>query len=474
MTKHIKYQRGFLLIIAIVAIVIIGTITTTLTYMHISSTRAATDTLQSTQALYIAKAGLEIAKRDLITGIIDCNDISTKYNPTNGKCYPPNASTCLGYFTVAGVSKNTSATLQGNHSETITTITLDGASNLMSPSGIVTIGQEAIWYPSISGDALTNVKRGLFGTTILPTTLGGSKVYQNTCTLTATGSIPNIQNPAPNGQRVITETLVKTPAPPRGNYVDKNGHKTNPMMVAGGYVLLYGETRIPFIGGSAYVQNSYVTKDSEIPGSTISSGGDVFFIGKDAYTMANGNVISQGNKNPLNPPTYGADISSDNRNNSNINSAGLWARTYTNNPDKTTYKNSLPTSSVITGSKCSQLGSYDFTKAPSVLWINCGDITEFNRPSIQIGSQDHPVNLIIEGDVNWSNNIDIYGSLYVAGNLNSTNLRVYGPIAVEGNIILGGIWGGHSEINYDPLNYSYLCQYKPSDYITREEFKKPK
>lgn len=431
-----KNQHGYLLIVAIIAIVIIGVIAATVVNMYTVTVRSISDSSQSQAAFYIAKAGLEITRRDLLkTGAtLTCSAITgaSKYTAA---CYPPGSANCSGYFTVTGDEKNITTTLSDAISSTTTTINVSNATNLTS-SGIVVIDSEAIWYSGINGIQLQNVMRGSFNTSA-SSHISGSKVIQNTCALTATASIPTITNP--DSQQTIQELLWKSGTGSGGI----NGMV--PALIAAGSISLTGNSSI---------NNSTVSSltDPKIKGSTIASGGPVVLNGNANTTIGNGTVVSSANK-------IGADI---NQNDSSINLSTLWGYIFTQS--KTSVKNSSTTT--IVGNCC----NYDFANATGTIWVTCNNFNPSGNTTI--GTLANPVVLIIDNNANISGNLTVNGLMYVTGCLSVTgNASANGMVAVEGAINLNG--NGSINYNYQAIsgaNIGFTSSAYSNYYVSQELF----
>src|SRR5688572_26603548 len=63
-------QQGFLAIVAILLIVVIGFVGLAISAMFIGSARSTTDTLQATKAFYLAEAGFQQATHNLLTPLL--------------------------------------------------------------------------------------------------------------------------------------------------------------------------------------------------------------------------------------------------------------------------------------------------------------------------------------------------------------------------------------------------------------------
>jgi Tfp pilus assembly protein PilX len=72
-----QHQKGFLSILAIILVVIIGLIGAAATYQAVSDTRQAANTLNSSQAFYLSQSGIEYAKHLIRNGTNSCGSSFT-------------------------------------------------------------------------------------------------------------------------------------------------------------------------------------------------------------------------------------------------------------------------------------------------------------------------------------------------------------------------------------------------------------
>lgn len=186
-------KRGYLLVLAAILLVVVGVISTMLVSMFVGNSRSASDVSQSNAAFSVAQSALEIAKRDINSLGVVCDN------------YTRSGTVLNGVYTVTGKHTVYSDSLTSGIASTATTIPVGNASNFASPSGIVSIANEMISYTGVSGNNLTGALRGAFGTTVGPYYNAGTSVTQNICVLAATGGVPNLTNP--DGKRVLQETM---------------------------------------------------------------------------------------------------------------------------------------------------------------------------------------------------------------------------------------------------------------------------
>lgn len=75
--------RGFVILSLGIMLLIVGVVGVLLTNMLTASSRATIDQLRSTQAFYVAEAGLELASSKFINGTLTCANINGDASLTN-------------------------------------------------------------------------------------------------------------------------------------------------------------------------------------------------------------------------------------------------------------------------------------------------------------------------------------------------------------------------------------------------------
>jgi type II secretory pathway pseudopilin PulG len=402
--KITKNQHGYLLIVVSILIVIIGLVSVMLVNMYLGAMRSTTNILQADQALYIAKAGLEMAKRDLLknNATMTCEAISTRYTEFK---YPSEKSNPPGIFSIKGTEKNWLTTLSFSINEKVTELDVRDTSGLL-PAGIIMIDSEFIWYSKIAGTWLLELKRGIFNTTAVGHNTG-ALVTQNACSLISEAGVPNLNQP--EGKRVLQEILWKK----ANDSADGTIYGVKPTLVAAKSVKMIGNTSI---------HNFKYLNLNAIPfGANIICGKDVS-ISSNASTKigpsGNEQVASTAKTNP-----YKTDVCQG----TGIVSDDLWKAFF--DKSKADLKNELMAEGRVINS-C----NYDFVNVSGKIWINCSNF----RPLGPIGTEDNKVTLIVDGDFESPNGFTSYGILYITGDLELNAAKVYGQIAVEGNVDLKG------------------------------------
>ena len=396
-----KFQKGFLLITAALLIVL-ASIIMAASYMFVTSAESQSNSSQAQKALYIASSGMEVASRYLLEKNISCSNITGNGDLTN-------ASFGGGQYTITGTLNNNETTLSGLINETATSIPLTSSTGFPS-SGIVIIDNEYIYYPSISGNSLTNVFRGA-ANTVPATHLRLSKVTQNQCLLTSTAAYPNFLYPMGKKsiQRLFLGTTLQVPISGTIN--------ANPVLISANNVTL---------NNNASIINPNVTASStNFNGSSIISRGNVT-LNKNGVTQINsssGLVVSSSKGN------LKADVMP---NTTTITSTNLFG--YFFNQSKTT---------VRLGSNQSYNASNINGASGITIWVTGNLIL---NGTTTVGTTTHPVILIVNGRLTMNDSAKIYGFVYSTNDiiLNKSNL-IIGAAAGERNITLNFT----SSIQYD-------------------------
>lgn len=201
--KHnftLKSQAGFLTLITVVLIVIVGFIAVTLAYITYGSSFANTNFQSSTAALYLAESGLEDGTHEL-------------YNPTlanRSPCQGLSLTNTLGNGTYTVTSTGpffaAATTLSGQLNSSATTIPVVSAASYQS-AGRIMIDKEVINYASKDATNFLGVTRGVDGSVAASHT-SGTRIGQYQCNLSSQGGVPNLSPPSNiGGKRTITESI---------------------------------------------------------------------------------------------------------------------------------------------------------------------------------------------------------------------------------------------------------------------------
>lgn len=393
-------QKGFLSIVAVCIVMIVGLISVAASYQFTNDSRVSADLLSSAQAYNMAYSGLESAQNAIITNNNSCTSINGGASYTNATFTGAN-----GVFTVTGAANNVSTTLNANITASSTTLTLTSVTGLSS-KGVIKIDNEYINYRGISSKSLTGLTRGVSNTTAAAHSKNAS-VTQYQCMLNSTGYVPNSTSPV--GKRVLQAIF--------------SGSKT--FSLGSTNSELYSAGSVSLTGNASITNTSVTTGSSNFAGSNIVSSSNVVLNGNAGTYVSNGSggltQISQAGQ------PFGQDII---QNSSLFNASNLFTSVF--NQSKATIKasaNQSYTNTTISGATYQSAGN-------KIIWMDAGLNISGN---MTIGSPTSPVILVANSNVNISGNVTIYGLLYVTQGLNlSGNVTIVGFTAVEGAVNSSG------------------------------------
>jgi Tfp pilus assembly protein PilX len=194
--RNLRKQQGFLAVVAILIVFLIGVLGITITYMHVGSVASAANYAQSEQALFIAESGFEETARLLLTpnlsgsnARIGCSSVTSNANLTN-------TSVSAGTFTATTVASNpvyTSTTLSSALTSSASTIAVASTSGFAA-AGRIMVDNEIINYGGISGNSFIGIQRGVNYSSATPHA-SGAYVAQFQCMVDVKGGIPNLTSP---------------------------------------------------------------------------------------------------------------------------------------------------------------------------------------------------------------------------------------------------------------------------------------
>jgi len=183
-------QGGYLSLVAVLFIVIIGFLGTAVVYMIVGSATSTNYFTLSETALYIAESGLIKATRFLLTPTlsnrISCAALSGNSNLTNSAF----GKGALTVTTVSGSPFAVNSTLSSALTTSSTTIPVVSTTGFAT-SGRILIDGEAINYSALSGNSFIDVTRGI-NNTLASSHVSGAYVSQLQCSLDSIGGIPNV------------------------------------------------------------------------------------------------------------------------------------------------------------------------------------------------------------------------------------------------------------------------------------------
>lgn len=196
-TKKLRRaQQGYLAIVAVFIIFLVGIIGAAFAYIVSNSATSAANFMQSEKAFYLAEAGFEETAHLLFNptltgtnGQIGCAEISGNSNLTG-------VNFGAGTFTataVAGSPVYAKTTLSSAVSSTATTIPVASTAGFSS-AGRIMIDNEILNYGDISGNNFIGVQRGANEKYSTPHA-SGTAVTQYQCNIDVKGGIPNLTSP---------------------------------------------------------------------------------------------------------------------------------------------------------------------------------------------------------------------------------------------------------------------------------------
>jgi len=191
-----KNQQGFLMIVAVLLIMVIGCLGVTVAYMIASGALQNSNFTQSEKAFDIATSGLEKATRFLATPFLTGTNPRIACGSLTGNSYLTNSSFGSGTFTattIAGSPSYASSALNGALTYNATSVTLTSTTGFAA-TGRVIIDGERINYSAISGNNLIGLIRGA-DNTVAAAHANGAYAAQYQCSLDAIGYIPNSTSP---------------------------------------------------------------------------------------------------------------------------------------------------------------------------------------------------------------------------------------------------------------------------------------
>lgn len=386
-----KSQSGYLLIVALFLLFLMGVIAANMTYLFVGNANSVAKTAQAEQAYYIAESGLNMAIRYWYTKGIACSAITGNDDLTD-------TPIGRGIFTVTGTSVTTaSTTLASAITATATTIPLTNASAFPS-SGVVTIGTEGIYYSGISGNSLTGAVRGA-GSTAAAAQTSGSTVAQNNCVLTSSGGVPNLTS-SNSAKRVVQATMFSFPSTSGGTMNSVTGRGT-----------------INFMNGTIYNGHSCLTC-SNYPGANIQTNSTSnTFSGFSTQVDAN-----NGDSGSYVQSSYPGSIKADIRQGMSFTTTSL-------------YNIYFKQTRAYVQANADYVGRNIVNRSGVVIYAN-GNVTINGNGNL--GSPTNPVLMYVAGTVNISG-AGVWAVIYATGAVTLSNLTYRGALASESSVQLSGV-----------------------------------
>jgi len=203
---RISLQRGYLMIVAVALILIIGVLGVASSALFTANSRANIDQLMSTQAFYIAESGLEAAAYELLTPVLNARG-----SCASGTVEATNIAVGEGAYTVtvSGPTYATGATLTTTVSASATTILVTSTTGYDS-AGQIMIDRERMNYTSTNSTNFLNVTRAVSSTTATAH-VSGAPVAQYGCSVSSQGGVPSLTFPTnagdPYGKRTLGTSI---------------------------------------------------------------------------------------------------------------------------------------------------------------------------------------------------------------------------------------------------------------------------
>jgi Tfp pilus assembly protein PilX len=394
--KRRDRQNGFLIIVAILVVVIIAFIAVTATYQYSGDRLSSYNHLRSAQAFHIAQSGIEQGKHDVVNGT-SCSG----YNSGTVNFTAPSGSGS-GQYQVTGSINSASSKLNGNITNSATSIVVTNASGFTNGQGAFQIDSEIISYTGKSGNTLTGAIRGVNGTSAVAHT-SGAIVQQNECFLTSTAGIPTIGSPT--GKRILKALIIGT---------------SFGFNIGGNFVIPAAAGSGNFdLQGNPTVANTSVTLNGPgYPGANILISGTLNTTGNSWQTTVAGGTTSSG----------GNTIKPDIQTSTGLFNASTLFSQYFNQTST-----QMRTAAIANGT-FHAAGSNINGLTGQVIWY------DGNLGSVNLGTAASPVLLIVNGNLSLKGNDSITGFIFVLGTSASAGGTpdIIGAIAGIGDISLKG------------------------------------
>jgi Tfp pilus assembly protein PilX len=207
--KSLSSQRGYLVMLIVIMIIIVGFIGAAITNMFFGSTFSTTAHYKSDNALYLAEAGLEHATHKLLTSTVANRLSCTSYgsgaltNTLGSGSYSVTASASLpspyAHTYYYAYPFNAPTTLTATITNASTSIPVASTTDY-APAGRIMIDKERINYEGTTATRFTNVTRGV-DNTVAVSHASGASIGQFQCNLTSQGGVPDLSTP--QGKRTV-------------------------------------------------------------------------------------------------------------------------------------------------------------------------------------------------------------------------------------------------------------------------------
>jgi len=253
-----KNQQGFLMIVAIFLIMVIGSLGVAVAYMIASGALQNNNLTQSEMAFNLANSGLEKATRFLATPLLTGANSRITCGSLIGNSDLTNSNFGDGEFTVTtltGSPSYASSTLNGALTASAKFLTLANTTGF-AETGRIIIDTERINYSAISGNNLIGLIRNT-DNTIAAAHANGSSAAQYQCSLDSIVSVPNSISPL--YQREQQQNVELTEGWAVGNRSGNNfifGHWNYPTELAWTYQNITDSTNKDNLNGVSLLSNA--------------------------------------------------------------------------------------------------------------------------------------------------------------------------------------------------------------------------
>ncbi len=201
----LQRQHGYLVMVAVLLILLVGTVCTALIGLFSGSETATINSLRADQAYYVAEAGFEETARLLLTPNLTGANNRIACAAITGTSALTNTDAGAGTFTattVAGSPVYANTTLSGALNSSATTVSVASTTGF-SAAGRIRIDNEILNYGAISGNSFIGVQRGV-NTTYSAPHVTATPVVQYQCNVNVTAGIPSLT--APLSQRTLQQS----------------------------------------------------------------------------------------------------------------------------------------------------------------------------------------------------------------------------------------------------------------------------
>jgi Tfp pilus assembly protein PilX len=195
-SRQFNKQSGFLLIIAVIMIMVMGIMGLVIAYMMSGRSMLGGLQYEGLNAFYLTESGLEIGTRLLTMPSVSGTPSRITCSGVTGNAAITDAALNDGTFTITTTNSSpvyAASALSSSITAASGSITVSSASGF-APSGRLMIEKEAVDYVSKSGNTFSLITRGVGGT-LAASHGSGAPVSQYQCSIDVQGGIPSIAAP---------------------------------------------------------------------------------------------------------------------------------------------------------------------------------------------------------------------------------------------------------------------------------------